>query len=177
MDITARFFAYGTLITGALDPGVDRLLARWCRRLARGSIPGRLYDLGRYPAAVPSNEPGHRVLGWLFETQDPVRVLAALDRYEGVSPERPKTGTFRRVLVQVAVSDQPRTFNAWAYYYNRPPGRPPVSPEGTTRPTCASAELHFPAPPPAAKRGLGCYTGGVGTRMCPEQVLPEYPCT
>lgn len=82
---------------------------------------GRLYDLGRFPGAVPGDGIVH---GELFQVQDS-RVWSVLDRYEGYDKENEQASLFVRRRVELRTpSDQ----TAWVYWYNkRPPANARVS--------------------------------------------------
>ena len=83
-----------------------------------GRVRGRLYDLGPYPAAVPSPDPDHHVRGLVYRVEAGLRevLLADLDRYEG--------SAYRRQVARV-VLESGETVQAWVYFYARtpPPGR------------------------------------------------------
>jgi gamma-glutamylcyclotransferase (GGCT)/AIG2-like uncharacterized protein YtfP len=119
-------FFYGTLMTGferrtrlGMD---DRLRAR-----GRGTIQGKLFDLGLYPAAVPSAD--GRVHGEVFEVDDPAPVLSALDDIEGYEPDSPDTSLYVRRAV-TATLDDGTELDAWAYFYNAPLGQAPAISSG-----------------------------------------------
>lgn len=114
-----RVFFYGTLMTGfdrRRRIGIDRDL----EFVGRGSIEGALFDLGLYPAAVPS--PEGRVWGEVFQMRDPERVLAGLDDIEGASPGQDEASLYFRTVVPVTMDDGTET-TAWVYFYNAPLGR------------------------------------------------------
>ncbi|HEX7085703.1 MAG TPA: gamma-glutamylcyclotransferase family protein [Vicinamibacterales bacterium] len=119
-------FFYGTLMTGfdrRRRLGMDSRMAF----RGRGWIQGALFDLGLYPAAVPSE--GDRIYGEVFELADPASVLAALDEIEGYRPDEPDTSLYVRRLVPVQFDDG-STVEAWAYFYNAPLGSAPKIPSG-----------------------------------------------
>ncbi len=75
---------------------------------------GHLYDLGRFPGAVPGDETVH---GELFRLADP-QVWTVLDRYEGYEPNRGDASLFVRSRVSLqAPNDQ----TSWIYWYNGDP--------------------------------------------------------
>lgn len=80
-----------------------------------------LYDLGIYPAAVPSDDHGV-VWGEVYETTDAAGVLAVLDEIEGYRPSEPARSLYTRVLTEVTLEDG-RVEQAWAYFYNAPLGQ------------------------------------------------------
>ncbi|MEO6213895.1 MAG: gamma-glutamylcyclotransferase family protein, partial [Vicinamibacterales bacterium] len=74
--MTDFVFFYGTLMAGfdrRRRAGIDNKLTY----RGRGSISAALFDLGIYPAAVPS--PEGVVWGEVYEMTDPDAVLLALD--------------------------------------------------------------------------------------------------
>ena len=116
-----QVFFYGTLRTGfnrTTRAGIDEFL----KFAGHGSIGGKLFDLGIYPAAVPATD--SRVWGEVFEMVDAPKVLAALDRIEGYRPAEPERSLYNRAQVH-ATMDDGRTENVWVYFYNAPLGRAP----------------------------------------------------
>ena len=106
-------FVYGTLRRG--HPETHRLLGD-ARFVAAGSISGRLYDLGRYPAVSKAKRTDGRVAGEVYELMGPDvdKRLARIDRYEG--------SEFRRSRVVVQLTDG-RRHRAWAYVLAGAPPR------------------------------------------------------
>lgn len=119
-DSSPLLATYGTLLR-AFD-GIERLdvadrvsFVRTCR------FPGILYDLGRFPGAVPGERTVH---GELLRLHDP-DVWTVLDRYEGYDADHEEASLFvrRRVSLQV-----PPDQTAWVYWFNsNPAGRPRVA--------------------------------------------------
>ena len=114
-----RVFFYGTLMAGfdrrrraSLD---DRLTF-----VGRGSIRASLFDVGLYPAAVPS--PDSLVWGELYEVSDSSTVLGVLDDIEGYRPDDPDRSLYVRSEVTVTLPDGVE-HTAWVYFYNAPLGR------------------------------------------------------
>jgi gamma-glutamylcyclotransferase (GGCT)/AIG2-like uncharacterized protein YtfP len=119
-------FFYGTLMTPFNRTGrlrIDQHLVP----IGRGSIVAALFDLGIYPAAVPSSD--GRVWGEVYEATQPFMVLQALDELEGYRPGEPESSLYTRVLTPVTLQDG-RTVQAWAYFYNAPLGRAERIPSG-----------------------------------------------
>lgn len=101
----AHLFVYGTLRRGAPMHGLLQGRARW---LGPAQVPGRLLDLGAFPALLPPSAAGERVHGELFALgADAAVLLDALDRYEG-----PR---FRRERETVAGPGG--AVEAWLYRY------------------------------------------------------------
>ena len=89
--------------------------------LGRGSIRASLYDLGIYPAAVPSSD-GSVVWGEVYALENSAEVLAALDEIEGYEATAPDRSLYTRAQIDVTLQDG-RVTPAWAYFYNAPLGR------------------------------------------------------
>jgi gamma-glutamylcyclotransferase (GGCT)/AIG2-like uncharacterized protein YtfP len=114
-----RVFFYGTLMAGfdrRRRAGMDRQLTF----VGRGSIRASLFDLGLYPAAVPS--PDGCVWGELYEVHDSATVLSALDDIEGYRADDPDRSLYIRSEVTVSLPDGVQ-HPAWVYFYNAPLGR------------------------------------------------------
>jgi gamma-glutamylcyclotransferase (GGCT)/AIG2-like uncharacterized protein YtfP len=118
--VTNHVFFYGTLMTGFNRPGrqrVDSIL----ELTGRGRIRAALFDLGIYPAAVPSDDDS-TVRGEVYCMRDVAAVLSTLDEIEGFRPNEPERSLYMRVLTTVTLDDG-RELPAWAYFYNAPLGR------------------------------------------------------
>jgi gamma-glutamylcyclotransferase (GGCT)/AIG2-like uncharacterized protein YtfP len=112
-------FFYGTLMDGfdrRRRAGIDGKL----RYVGRGSITAALFDLGIYPAAVPSAD--GRVWGEVYEMLEPDAVLAALDDIEGYRLDDPDKSLYARAKAGVTMPDGTLE-RAWVYFYNAPLGR------------------------------------------------------
>ncbi len=96
--------------------------------LGRGWVSGQLYDVGLYPAAVPSSE--GRIWGEVYETSEPEPVLAALDEIEGYDPTDADRSLYQRQQVDVTLPNSPDTTTAWIYFYNAPLGQAALIPSG-----------------------------------------------
>lgn len=113
-------FLYGTLMAPFNRPGRQRVTSR-LHYQGRGTINAALFDLGIYPAAVPTDDTS-TVWGEVYETTDPQDVLAVLDEIEGHRPNEPERSLYTRVLTEVTLDDG-RVAKAWAYFYNAPLGQ------------------------------------------------------
>lgn len=119
-------FFYGTLMTGfdrRRRAGIESKL----RYVGRGWIQAALFDLGIYPAAIPSSE--GRVWGEVYEMLEPGSVLAVLDEIEGYTPEDPNRSLYTRERVPATLEDG-RTVDVWVYFYNAPLGQAPLIASG-----------------------------------------------
>lgn len=116
-------FVYGTLRADVAHP-MARVLGNHAKRVGRAYFRGRLFDLGKYPGAIPSASPTDRVVGELhrLEPGREAPLLEELDRYEGWDPIRPRTSEFMRVRAEVD-SETGDRIEAWIYIYNLPTER------------------------------------------------------
>lgn len=121
MPSAELLFFYGTLMRpyptlGRL--GVEHLLAfqGW------DTVPGRLYNLGRYPALAPGRG---AVRGQVFALSDPA-ALAVLDRFEDCRPADPANSEYLRQ--RLPLSGRPAS--AWVYVFNRPTTDLALIPDG-----------------------------------------------
>ncbi len=96
---------YGTLMRGF---PLHRLLATGARFVGAGTVGGRLFDLGAYPAAVP--DPAGTVHGEVYRVEEP-SLWPALDSVEG--PQ------YHRGEARVAVSGAGAAA-AFVYWYVGP---------------------------------------------------------
>ena len=103
-------FVYGTLRSQMNDP-LHRLLEKHAVLLGTGSFQGRLYDLGRYPGAIPSRGKSDRVLGEIYRFSESQRALEILDEYEG--------HRFKRKRATI-IQESGRSLPCWIYLYTRP---------------------------------------------------------
>jgi gamma-glutamylcyclotransferase (GGCT)/AIG2-like uncharacterized protein YtfP len=118
--MTDLVFFYGTLMSGFKRPGRDRL-DDVLRPVGRGWIRAALFDLGIYPAAVPSGDDS-RVWGEVYQMLDPGAVLSSLDEIEGYRHSEPDASLYTRVEAPVTLEEGPIA-DAWVYFYNAPLGR------------------------------------------------------
>jgi gamma-glutamylcyclotransferase (GGCT)/AIG2-like uncharacterized protein YtfP len=108
-------FIYGTLMIGSGHAMAQRL-ARESRPLGRGTVPGRLYDLGAYPGAVEAEGAGARIHGQVVRLNHPERSLGWLDVYEGCGKNDPEPHAYRRILAPVRLTTGGEV-DAWMYGY------------------------------------------------------------
>jgi gamma-glutamylcyclotransferase (GGCT)/AIG2-like uncharacterized protein YtfP len=102
--------------------GLHTVLARGATYLGRGSVAGRLLDLGRYPGLIAGTG---RVKGELYRLDDP-QLLPVLDREEGYN--------FVRSIAIVTLAGGRRA-RAWVYRYRGPRERAVPIPHGDYRRT------------------------------------------
>jgi gamma-glutamylcyclotransferase (GGCT)/AIG2-like uncharacterized protein YtfP len=115
MDNKEYLFVYGTLRSHLNDP-LHRLLEKHAVLVGTGSFQGKLYDLGRYPGAVPSRGKTDRVLGEIYRLSESQRAWEILDEYEG--------HRFKRKRVAI-VQESGQSISCWIYLYARSVKRRP----------------------------------------------------
>lgn len=110
-------FVYGSLRSGFKSPAYD-YISRYFQFVSDGKVRGYLYDLGEYPAALPTTDDAF-IVGELYVARDRGQfeyVIAQLDDYEGVTPEPGESPLYNRILSEVET--EKGTVNAWVYWYN-----------------------------------------------------------
>jgi gamma-glutamylcyclotransferase (GGCT)/AIG2-like uncharacterized protein YtfP len=130
-------FAYGTLMRGFPLHG---LLAGRAEYVGPGRVAGRLFDLGRYPAAVP--DPHGVIAGEIYRAAD-AALWSALDSAEGPQYHR------QQVSVETACGPAAAAF---IYRYRGPVRGVPI-PGGDYRAHAPARAMHHP-------RSLGGHHAG-----------------
>jgi gamma-glutamylcyclotransferase (GGCT)/AIG2-like uncharacterized protein YtfP len=121
-------FVYGTLLPGRAPRDVREIVGQ-LRHVARGSMPGRVFDLGPFPGAVHDDTALTRVQGEVFELPESNEHLRKLDEYEEFDPSRPDQSLFVREKHRIELVDGSQV-HCWVYVYNRDPGRAQTVPHG-----------------------------------------------
>ncbi|MCR6721668.1 MAG: gamma-glutamylcyclotransferase [Chitinophagaceae bacterium] len=112
-----NLFVYGSLRSGFKSPAYD-YITRYFDFVSDGKVRGYLYDLGEYPAALPTTDDAF-IVGELYVARDRGQfdyVIAQLDDYEGVTPEPGETALYNRILSEIET--EKGTVSAWVYWYN-----------------------------------------------------------
>ena len=86
--------------------------------LGKGTVRGKVHDLGEYPALTVHESPKQRVSGSVFALPDDPHTLPALDLYEDFRPEDPASSLFIRAKRTVTLADGKRK-RCWVYIYNQ----------------------------------------------------------
>ena len=127
MDAELPLFAYGTLMRGF---PLHALLEGRADSVGDGEVPGLLFDLGRYPAAL--RDGGGRIRGEVYRLHDP-GLWRVLDSAEGSQYHRGEVG------VRMAGG---RQVTACIYWYVRPlHGAVPI-PAGDYRAHAPAKSIH-----------------------------------
>lgn len=124
-----HLFVYGSLRRGFPSPAYE-YISRYFNHVSDGTVKGRLYDMGTYPAAVPDT--GNRFIqGELYKAKNEEEfswAMAQLDDYEGVNVEGDEVQLYRRELAEVNTGNG--TVVAWMYWYNGAVAGKPVIESG-----------------------------------------------
>ena len=128
ISVTTRLFVYGTLLPELAAPARRELLGR-CARVARGSLPGWLHDLGLYPGLVLDPSAPGRVVGQVLRLPEDSDVLGELDSYEGYNAADPSASLYLRLSHEVELDDGTR-LACWVYVYNGDASQIPLIPGG-----------------------------------------------
>jgi len=108
-----HIFVYGTLRADSDHPMARRLCLQ-ARHVGKGSVPGRLYDLGWYPAGMFDANEKRRIIGDVFALKGGSRLLAELDAYEAGDPN------YARAALEVELAAG-GTITAWTYVVTEEP--------------------------------------------------------
>ncbi|QHN04918.1 gamma-glutamylcyclotransferase [Granulicella sp. WH15] len=113
----AELFVYGTLHPERAPEEIAAAVGK-LRPVGQGTIRGKLYDLGEFPAVVVNGGRGQKVSGSVFALPDDPETLASLDDYEEFSPSDPTNSLFVRSKRMVTLADGRRRL-CWVYVYNK----------------------------------------------------------
>jgi gamma-glutamylcyclotransferase (GGCT)/AIG2-like uncharacterized protein YtfP len=112
-----QIFVYGSLRSGFHHPAYE-YISRYFTFKTSATVRGRLYDMGEYPAAVPTNDDSF-ILGELYQINQPEEfswAIAQLDDYEGINTEEGESPLYRREIATINANNQ--TTEAWMYWFN-----------------------------------------------------------
>jgi gamma-glutamylcyclotransferase (GGCT)/AIG2-like uncharacterized protein YtfP len=122
-----KLFVYGSLRKGFPSAAYE-YISKYFKFLGEAKVKGYLYDMGNFPAAIPTTDDAF-IVGELYELKDSADFLWAieqLDDYEGVRPEEGETPMYRRDLTTVYYNNT--TTEAWIYWFNgKIEGQPIIS--------------------------------------------------
>lgn len=124
-----HLFVYGSLRSD-FRADAYQYISKYFKFVGRGKVRGKLFDLGAYPAGIPTTEDAF-IIGELYVAngkQEFSWAIGQLDDYEGVTPEPGEPQLYRRELTDVIVDNN--TIRAWIYWYNADVGNSPVIASG-----------------------------------------------
>jgi gamma-glutamylcyclotransferase (GGCT)/AIG2-like uncharacterized protein YtfP len=113
-----QLFLYGSLRSGFRHPAYSYISDNFSL-LGPARTRGELYDLGDYPAAIPSGGEDY-IQGELYQLKpdkDFAWVMEQIDDYEGLHVEAGETPLYRREMASVEISG--KNTEAWVYWYNQ----------------------------------------------------------
>src|SRR5262244_3589667 len=105
-------FFYGTLMARFNRP-VRRQIDEYLTFRGAGSIAAMLFDLGAYPAAVPSID--SRVRGEVYGVSNAEVAFRALDEFEGYRPDEAAESLYVRVFTPIFLDTHSR-IDGWVYF-------------------------------------------------------------
>ena len=108
-------FVYGTLLS-RLGHSMHQVMKQEARFIGPATYQGQMYLVSGYPGAVPSDNADDRVVGEVWELDDPDQAFDMLDVYEGCEESRPE---FKRDRVKVRLDDG-REIDSWIYMFDQP---------------------------------------------------------
>ena len=114
---SGQIFVYGSLRSGFHHPAYE-YISRYFSLITDGRIKGSLFDMGEYPAAIPS-EAEHYIIGELYMIKHPDEfawAMAQLDDYEGLNTENGELPLFKREITTIYLANG--TTEAWVYWFN-----------------------------------------------------------
>lgn len=127
--MTDYLFAYGTLQPG-LVPATMSEVAQKLTPIGKGFVRGVLYNLGRYPGAIPDFHSPNQISGTVVELPEDRDILRQLDAYEGFDPDSPETSEYVRERQTVELADG-GSVECWFYRYNLPVSGSQIIASGT----------------------------------------------
>ena len=113
-----QLFVYGSLRSGFKSPAYE-YISRFFSLVSDAKVKGRLFDLGTYPAGVPSNDESF-IIGELYTIKNEPEfawAIGQLDDYEGVTVEPDEVQLYKREIVDVYTDNA--VSKAWIYWYTR----------------------------------------------------------
>jgi gamma-glutamylcyclotransferase (GGCT)/AIG2-like uncharacterized protein YtfP len=111
-----HLFVYGTLRSGFRSEAYQ-YISRHFQLVGDARVRGMLFDMGNYPAAVPTTDERF-IVGELYEINNPAEfswVIGQLDDYEGVATEDDEVQLYQRELADVDCGG--KNFRAWIYWF------------------------------------------------------------
>ena len=112
-----HLFVYGSLRSGFRSAAYE-YISRYFDLVGEARVKGKLYDLGDYPAAKPTNE-NQLIIGELYQIRNENEfawAIGQLDDYEGVNVAFDETQLYRRDITEVYTNNN--TTAAWIYWYH-----------------------------------------------------------
>jgi len=112
-----QLFVYGSLRSGFRNP-IYHYLTRYFHLVGDAVAKGKLFDLGEYPVAKPTEE-DRFISGELYAINNPAEfswAIEQLDDYEGLNVEEGETPLYKREPVTAYINGEGSP--AWVYWFN-----------------------------------------------------------
>jgi gamma-glutamylcyclotransferase (GGCT)/AIG2-like uncharacterized protein YtfP len=110
-----QLFVYGSLRQGFNNPFFD-FIRNHFDYVGPATVKGTLYDLGDYPAGIPSQE--NTIVGELYAAKSEADfnwAIAQLDDYEGLHLEEGEHAKYRREIA--TITHNGLESQSWMYWY------------------------------------------------------------
>jgi len=123
-----RLFVYGSLRQGFNNPFFE-FIRNHFSYVGIATVRGTLYDLGDYPAGIPSDT--NNIVGELYLANSEADfdwAITQLDDYAGLHPEEGELSLYRRETAMVTCEGVES--RAWMYWYNRDVQHETIIPSG-----------------------------------------------
>lgn len=124
-----QLFVYGSLLSGFRSPAYE-YISRYFTLVGKAKVKGELFDMGTYPAAVPTQKENF-ILGELYRIKHENEfswAIGQVDDYEGVDVAFDEVQLYRRDLAEVYLNNQ--ITHAWIYWFNGDVSGKPVIASG-----------------------------------------------
>jgi gamma-glutamylcyclotransferase (GGCT)/AIG2-like uncharacterized protein YtfP len=112
---TENLFVYGRLMSNQ-----NNLMSSYLNNnthfIGEGFIFGRLYDLGKYPGFIPSNNPDEKVFGEIYELTNAAEIFKVVDDFEESWPLYSEDSEYKRIIFPVFYNNN--ILKCWVYVYN-----------------------------------------------------------
>lgn len=112
-----QLFVYGSLRSGFRNP-VYHYLTRYFHLVGEAVVKGKLYEMGEYPVALPTQEDKF-ISGELYAINNPAEfswAIEQLDDYEGLNVEPGEKPLYKREAVRAYING--KGSDAWVYWFN-----------------------------------------------------------
>lgn len=116
MKMVNTIFVYGSLRSG-FQSEAYQYISQYFYLLGNAKVKGMLYDMGRYPVAV-ATENDCFIIGELYKIINDEQLnwaLEQLDDYEGLNVEAHENALYKRELATVFMGYE--TVQAWVYWF------------------------------------------------------------
>jgi gamma-glutamylcyclotransferase (GGCT)/AIG2-like uncharacterized protein YtfP len=115
-DANHYLFVYGSLRSG-FPSTAFQFMNPYFQLVANGKVKGKLYDLGEYPAGIPTAEEKY-IVGELYKANSEEEfnwAISQLDDYEGVYPDEGEQQEYERAVTTVIADG--KEYSSWIYWY------------------------------------------------------------